>query len=145
MDNVVLNPTGFGDGGAAFMSSAITLPPLLLNKSEETLSPELSKSKVKLQAEERVKAQADAAREKAQKEAESKELTERPTGYQCTACSFTIIPPGMAVYFSVPINHVNKKWHIEIPFSFDLRVHGPIHDPYSYVAFFWDDLPKAYR
>lgn len=127
------------------MSIGLMPPPLLLNMPDEFLSPELRKSKARLQAEEQEKAQAEAAREKAQKEAESKELVERPTGYHCPACSYAIILPGMAIYFSVPINHVNKKWHFEIPFSLDLQVRGPIHEPYSYVAFYWDDLPKAYR
>lgn len=144
-DRVVLNPTGYGDGGGEVTATVSIPAPSLLNIPDEILSPEMRKAKAKLAVEEREKADAEVAREKARKDADVKELAERPTGYHHPVGSFDIIPPGRAIYFSVPINHVNKKWHFEIPFRFDLRVRSPISSPYSYVAFYWNDLPEAYQ
>jgi hypothetical protein len=56
-----------------------------------------------------------------------------------------VVPPGGEILFSVPSNHVSKSWHFEIPFRFALKHDGPIRQPYSYAAFFWEDLPEAYR
>jgi hypothetical protein len=145
MDRVVLNTTRYGDGGIEETTTWSVSVPSLLNFPEEILSPNMRIAKAKAQAEEREKAKARAEREKAQEEANAREMAGRPTGYHCSVCSFATIPPGRAVYFSVPINHVNKKWHFEIPFRFDLRVRSPIHAPKNYVSFFWEDLPEAYR
>jgi len=30
------------------------------------------------------------------------------------------IPPGEEILFSIPVNHLRKRWHIEIPYTFDL-------------------------
>jgi hypothetical protein len=57
----------------------------------------------------------------------------------------TVVPPGGEISFSVPNNHVGKTWHFEVPFRFALKREGPIRQPYSYVAFFWEDLPEKYR
>lgn len=141
-DRVVLNPTRFG---FQIFSVLEGTTPILLETPDEILSLEMRKAKEKLRIEEHDKEQEKISKEKAQKEAEAKELAERPTGYYSDVKSLATIPPGMAVYFSLPINHVNKRWHFEIPFNFDLRVRGPIHEPYSYVAFYWDDLPESYR
>jgi hypothetical protein len=56
-----------------------------------------------------------------------------------------LIPPGAEVLFSVPANHVGKSWHMEVPFRFAIEPHVALRQPYSYVAFFWEDLPEAYR
>lgn len=73
----------------------------------------------------------------------------RPHGYnegeQPGVLALQIIPPGGHRLFSLPANHVGKAWHIEVPFRFALKHGGPERQPYSYVAFFWDDLPEAYR
>jgi hypothetical protein len=45
---------------------------------------------------------------------------EMPEGYESEVSSTESIPPGRAILFSVPVNHVSKKWHMEIPFEFDL-------------------------
>jgi hypothetical protein len=80
---------------------------------------------------------------------EGKESASRPHGYnggyQPGFQVLTVIPPGVAVPFSVPISHVSKTWHFEVPFRFALKHEGAIRQPYSYVAFFWDDLPESYR
>ncbi len=56
-----------------------------------------------------------------------------------------VIPPGAEVLLSVPANHVGESWHMEVPFRFAIEPHVNLRQPYSYVAFFWDDLPEAYR
>ena len=79
----------------------------------------------------------------------SREVTKRPhgynDGYQPGPQVLKVIPPGGEVLFSLPINHVSKTWHFEVPFRFALKQEGTIRQPYSYVAFFWDDLPDVYR
>jgi hypothetical protein len=146
LDKVVLNPSGFGDGDMDGTGGESKQMPLILSVPDEILSPEMREVKAKARLEEQQKAKAEADQEKFRKEAETKELAERPTGYQFDVASFVTIPPGKAVYFSVPINHVNKRWHFEVPFRFDLaRRGGPVRQPYSYVAFFEEDLPEARR
>lgn len=63
-------------------------------------------------------------------------------GYQPGPQVLRVIPPGGEVFFSVPANHMSKAWHFEVPFRFALKHAGPIRRPYSYVGFFWDDLPE---
>jgi hypothetical protein len=46
------------------------------------------------------------------------ESEKMPFGYWFEVGSSDVIPPGMAVLFSIPTNHLSKEWHIEIPFSF---------------------------
>jgi hypothetical protein len=70
----------------------------------------------------------------------------RPHGYSWEGLSvLTIIPAGGTLLFSLPINHVSKTWHVEVPFRFALETDGKTRPPYSYLAFFWDDLPEVYR
>ncbi|HXX20792.1 MAG TPA: hypothetical protein VEJ46_15415 [Candidatus Acidoferrum sp.] len=46
---------------------------------------------------------------------------EMPIGYgDIDVSSIETIPPGGAVFFSVPLNHLSKSWHMEIPFTFEL-------------------------
>jgi hypothetical protein len=56
-----------------------------------------------------------------------------------------MVPPGGKLMFSLPMNHVGQAWHVEIPFRLGLKSNGTVRPPYSYLAFFWDDLPEAYR
>ncbi len=72
---------------------------------------------------------------------------ERPLGYgsQNGFNSFvlTLIAPGEQLYFSVPANHVSKSWHFEIPFRLAVSNKSRIRPPYSYVAFYQEDLDRA--
>jgi hypothetical protein len=72
---------------------------------------------------------------------------ERPLGYgsQNGFNSFvlTVIAPGEQLYFSVPANHVSRSWHFEIPFRLALPSNSRIRPPYSYVAFYQEDLDRA--
>lgn len=73
-------------------------------------------------------------------------LAARPNGYGWDlAPALTIIPPGGALLFSLPANHASREWHIEIPFRLGLANDGKERPPYSYLAFFWEDIPEAYR
>jgi hypothetical protein len=55
----------------------------------------------------------------------------------------TVIAPGEQLYFSVPANHVSKSWHFEIPFRLGAPDNSRTRPPYSYVAFYQDDLDRA--
>jgi hypothetical protein len=72
---------------------------------------------------------------------------ERPLGYgsQNGFDSFvlTVVAPGEQLYFSVPANHVSKSWHFEIPFRLAVPNKSGMRPPYSYVAFYQDDLDRA--
>jgi hypothetical protein len=72
---------------------------------------------------------------------------ERPLGYgsQNGFNSFvlTLIAPGEQLYFSVPANHVSKSWHFEIPFRLAVPNNSRIRPPYSYLAFYQEDLDRA--
>jgi hypothetical protein len=43
-----------------------------------------------------------------------------PMGYDFELSSTVSIPPGKSVLFSVPVTHLSKSWHIEIPYTFEL-------------------------
>lgn len=77
----------------------------------------------------------------------SRKSLERPRGYGSRNGfdTFTIraIPPGGQALFSVPANHVSQSWHFEIPFRLALPNKSKIRPPYSYVAFYEEDLKDA--
>jgi len=72
---------------------------------------------------------------------------ERPLGYNFyngfDTFELTLIPPGGQVPFSVPINHVTENWHFEVPFRLAVENKSKLRPPYSYVAFYQDDLDRA--
>ena len=43
-----------------------------------------------------------------------------PTGYDSDVSSAEIILPGQSVLFSVPVTHLSKSWHLEVPYKFDV-------------------------
>jgi hypothetical protein len=61
--------------------------------------------------------------------------------------SFISIGPGEQILFSMPVNHLGKHWHVEIPFEFELpRGKGPREDntggmPHMRVDYGLYDLP----
>jgi hypothetical protein len=73
----------------------------------------------------------------------------RPHGYnerdEPSAAFLNVIPPGSQMSFSLPSNHVDPLWHIQIPFRFALKHQDKLRQPYSYVALFWDDLSDGDR
>jgi hypothetical protein len=87
--------------------------------------------------------------EKAQREDPAeKEHRARPYGYnggyEPLAPTLTMIPPGGQIIFSLPLNHVGKTWHFEIPFRLALPNKGRTRPPYSYVAFYQEDLKNSH-
>jgi hypothetical protein len=44
-----------------------------------------------------------------------------PRGYMFEVGSSTDIPPGSSIQFSIPVNHLSRRWHIEIPYTFGLK------------------------
>jgi hypothetical protein len=57
------------------------------------------------------------------------ESTEMPKGTMFHVGSAQVLPPSKNILFSIPVNHLGKKWHIEIPFTFDLPAGKGPHDP----------------
>jgi hypothetical protein len=139
-DEVVPNPQGPGGdglGGGTYVQAGIHD---LKEMDDIFHSPNLNEAEVR---------GAEWALKRTLTRSQQKNTPERPHGYSSGhgpgVQMLTLIPPGGKVFFSVPANHVSKTWHFEIPFRFGLKRQGLIRQPYSYVAFFWDDLPEAYR
>jgi hypothetical protein len=71
-----------------------------------------------------------------------------PTGYDSDVSSSASIPPGQSVLFSVPVTHLGKSWHIEIPYKFDLPSgRGPRQptvggEPRMVLLYYAWDLPQ---
>jgi hypothetical protein len=87
--------------------------------------------------------------EKGKDQQESKAAAEEvPRGYMFDVASLVSIEPGRDILFSLPVNHLSKKWHIEIPFEFELPkgkgprdpINGGIPVQYSLL-----DLPPKSR
>lgn len=53
----------------------------------------------------------------------SPETAKMPTGYDAEVSSAARISPGNSLLFSIPVTHLSKSWHIEIPYMFDIP-HG---------------------
>jgi hypothetical protein len=52
-------------------------------------------------------------------ETPSADLKKMPQGYMGEVGSTESIPPGEGILFSIPVNHLSERWHIEIPYDFD--------------------------
>jgi hypothetical protein len=119
-DDVVTNPPQHGDGAASYgvppMKSELDLPSML---GIVATPPEKPSSKPSV---------------------ESKVLDAMPYGYNFEVSSFATLGPGQSIYFSLPRNHVSAKWHVEIPFRFDLRVRTPVRSAHNFIALYEDDL-----
>jgi len=69
-----------------------------------------------------------------------------PKGYSLPdTFSTTSISPGESILFSVPANHVNPSWSLEIRFY--LGPSGALFGsgPYSVLTFDWVDIPEQFR
>lgn len=73
---------------------------------------------------------------------------EIPRGYIEEVGSLVTIGPGEEILFSMPINHLSERWHVEIPFDFELpRGKGPLYSntvglPVMAVHYTVWDLPR---
>lgn len=45
---------------------------------------------------------------------------ELPRDYMLELGSLLSIPAGNSILFSIPVNHLGERWHVEIPFQFEL-------------------------
>jgi hypothetical protein len=76
---------------------------------------------------------------------------EIPRGYMEEVASSVLIGPGQEILFSTPINHLSERWHVEIPFDFELPPgKGPLNSntvglPIMAVHYTVWDLPRNYR
>jgi hypothetical protein len=52
-----------------------------------------------------------------------------PMGYDFELSSTLSVPPGKSVLFSVPVTHLSKSWHIEIPYTFDVPSGKGLRNP----------------
>jgi hypothetical protein len=76
---------------------------------------------------------------------------EIPRGYIEEVASSMTIRPGQEIFFSIPVNHLSKRWHVEIPFEFELpKGKGPRDPtnggtPMMVVQYYLWDLPSKSR
>ena len=74
-----------------------------------------------------------------------------PPGTMSDVCSLVTVDPEQGILFSVPANTLSRKWHIEIPFKFDLpRGKGPRDpknggEPQMFILYDLWDLPPIAR
>ncbi|MGB8013669.1 MAG: hypothetical protein WCF68_18810 [Terriglobales bacterium] len=75
-----------------------------------------------------------------------------PDGYDADVSSTAILQASESLLFSIPINHLSGKWHIEIPFRFDLPHKRPLHyeaniggEPHMAISYWLSDLPADAR
>ena len=80
---------------------------------------------------------------------ESEKATDEiPRGYIEEVASLVTIGPGHEILFSIPINHLSERWHVEIPFDFEIsHAKGPLHSntvglPITAVMYTVRDLPR---
>jgi hypothetical protein len=56
--------------------------------------------------------------------------------------------PGESILFSIPVNHLSKRWHIEIPYTFALPRGKCCHnldvggEPVMVIVYGLEDLPR---
>ena len=63
-----------------------------------------------------------------------------PVGYRALYSSPKTLGPGQSIYFSIPLNHVSDKWHVEVPFHLELRDRSTKRSPYNFVALYEEDI-----
>lgn len=127
-DEIVPDPQGQATGGDG-ITGGVVAPRELEQMMDIFHYPNLTEEEIR-SAEERQKSTGSSM--------------ERPRGYGShngfDSFVLTLISPGGQVYFSVPANHVSKTWHFEIPFRLALPNNSRIRPPYSYLAFYREDL-----
>lgn len=87
-----------------------------------------------------------------QKESQA-EASEVPRGYMEEVASTIVVDPGAEILFSMPVTHLSERWHVEVPFYFDLpegkgkSPGGMVRpsDPVMAVHYTLWDLPSKFR
>ena len=79
------------------------------------------------------------------------EVEEMPRGYVIDVGSLVTIMPGKDILFSIPINHLSERWHVEIRLEFDLpkgkgsRNPKVSLGPSMVIEYSMEDLPPEFR
>ena len=79
---------------------------------------------------------------------DSQKQEQMPAGYDFHVSTAETIAPGESLLFSIPVTHLSRAWHIEIPFEFDLPPgKGPRPpaiggQPEMVLTYFVGDLPN---
>jgi hypothetical protein len=75
-----------------------------------------------------------------------------PDGYDGEVSSAATLQASQSLLFSIPIDHLSGKWHIEIPFRFDVPHKRPLHyeaniggQPHMAISYWLSDLPPDAR
>jgi hypothetical protein len=75
-----------------------------------------------------------------------------PDGYDSDVSSTATLQASQSLLFSIPLNHLGGKWHIEIPFRFDVPHKRPLHydaniggQPHMAISYWLSDLPQDAR
>jgi hypothetical protein len=74
------------------------------------------------------------------------EPVERPIGYGFGIGTLETVNPGERVLFSVPVEHVSRRWFLRVRFTLVVSPCPRGYEvPYSYVDFSWNKLPDEVR
>jgi hypothetical protein len=75
-----------------------------------------------------------------------------PEGYDSDVSSTATLQASESLLFSIPLNHLRGKWHIEVPFRFDVPHKRPSHyeaniggQPHMAISYWLSDLPADAR
>jgi hypothetical protein len=75
-----------------------------------------------------------------------------PEGYDSDVSSMATLQASESLLFSIPLNHLSGRWHIEIPFRFDVPHKRPSHyeaniggQPQMAISYWLSDLPQDAR
>jgi hypothetical protein len=69
----------------------------------------------------------------------------KPDGYSSETSGVTRMQPGTEILFSVPLNHVDEDWHMQIKGALDLNNSSASVGPYTLLQFYYWDIPKELR
>ena len=69
----------------------------------------------------------------------------KPEGYSSEVSGIARVQPGGELLFSVPINHVDSDWHMQVEFALDLDNASISSGPFTYLPFYVWDIPKEAR
>ena len=68
-----------------------------------------------------------------------------PDGYSSETGGIVHVQPGNDLLFSVPVNHVDEDWHMQVRFALELDKSSISVGPFTYLPFYEWDIPKGQR
>lgn len=74
-----------------------------------------------------------------------RKLKHKPEGYSSETSEVTRVQPGTEILFSVPLNHVDEDWHMQIKGALDLNNSSASVGPFTHLQFYYWDIPKELR